>query len=571
MVHEHRRGIASAALVVFALFFAACGDNGDTGGKSNDKTKAAAAGSLLDIAVTPRDQVKQGGTLRWPLDQFSTQWNYNQLDGTTSATQDVGLALIPYIYDYDEHANVTPDPDYLTSAEVATTGGKQVVTLKINPKAKWSNGRAITWEDFQTQWKALRSADNGFTISSSTGYERVGSVAKGADDKEVVVTFDKPFGEWKSLFDPLYPKETQDTPAHFNKSYSGKIPVTAGPFKVDKFDKSAQSLRVVPDPNWWGEPAKLDAIAFTSPEYDAQINAFANGEVDRVYLPADASSYKRAAGAAQGEVRTAGGPDFRHFTINGTSPVLKDINVRRALSLAINREAIAKSDLTGLNWPSEPMNNHMFVNTQAGYQDNTGEYGKFDPDKSKEMLDAAGWKLSGAYRKKGGKTLKLRFVIPTGIAVSRQEGELTQAMLKDVGIQLQIKAVPSDDFFDKYVNIGNFDITPFSWIGTPFPISSNKSIYINPKKDKKGELVIQQNYARVGSPEIDRLMTQAEEEVDLDKARAEVNQADKLVWDEVHSLVMFQRPQNVAITKTLVNVGAFGFKRPRYQDIGFKK
>ncbi|MDX6678506.1 MAG: glutathione transport system substrate-binding protein [Solirubrobacteraceae bacterium] len=571
MVHEHRRRIASAALVAFALWAGACGDdNTDSGGKSNG-SKAAAAGRLLDIAVTPRDQVKDGGTLRWPLDQFSTQWNYNQLDGTTTATDDVAKALIPYIYDYDENANVTPDPDYLTSAEVSNSSGKQVVTLKINPKAKWSNGRAITWEDFQTQWKALRSADNGFTISSSTGYERVGSVEKGADDQEVVVTFDKPFGEWKSLFNPLYPKEAQDTPAHFNKSYANDIPITAGPFKVDKLNKSEQSLRIVRDPKWWGEPAKLDAIAYTSPEYDAQVNAFANGEVDRVNLPADASSYKRAAGAATGEVRTAGGPDFRHFTINGTSPLLKDLAVRQALSQAINRQAIAKSDLTGLNWPSEPMNNHFFVNTQEGYVDNSGDVGKFDPEAAKTKLDAAGWKLDGTYRKKDGKTLKLRFVIPSGIAVSRQEGELTQAMLRDVGIQLEIKAVPSDDFFDKYVNIGNFDITPFSWIGTPFPISSAKSIYINPTKDKKGELVIQQNYARVGSPQIDKLMTSAEEEVDLTKARDEINQADKLIWDEVHSLVMFQRPQNVAVTKTLVNIGAFGFKSPAYEDMGFKK
>jgi len=569
MVHEHRRRLASAALVVFALWGGACGDdNSDSGG--SDAEKSASAERLLDIAATPRDQVKQGGTLRWPLDQFSTQWNYYQLDGTTLATEDVARALIPYIYDYDEDANVTPDPDYLTSAEV-TESGKQVVTLKINPKAKWSNGRAISWEDFETQWKALRSAEGDFIISSSTGYERVGSVERGANDQEVVVSFDKPFGEWKSLFNPLYPKETQDTPEHFNKSYSNKIPITAGPFKLDKLDKSAQSLRIVPDPKWWGEPAKLDAISYTAPEYDAQVNAFANGEVDRVNLPADASSYKRAAGAAAGEVRTAGGPDFRHFTINATSPLLKDVQVRQALSQAINREAIAKSDLTGLNWPSDPMNNHFFVNTQEGYVDASGEVGKFDPDAAKAKLDAAGWKLDGTYRKKDGKTLKLRFVIPTGIAVSRQEGELTQAMLRDVGIRLEITAVPSDDFFEKYVNIGNFDITPFSWNGAPFPISSGKAIYVNPTKDAKGELNIQQNYARVGSGEIDQLMTQAEEEVDLTEARNLINQADKLIWDEVHSLVMFQRPQNVAVTKTLVNVGAFGFKSPSYEDMGFKK
>jgi peptide/nickel transport system substrate-binding protein len=569
MVHVPRRGLASAGLIALALWVGGCGDSTstDTGGTNKP---SGSAQRLLDVNAMSRDQVKDGVNMRWPLDQFPTQWNYNQLDGTSSGTYDVILALVPTPFVADEHANITANPDYVTSFSVTTTG-KQVVTLKLNPKAKWSDGRPITWEDYQAQWKALRGANNGYTISSSTGYERVGSVKKGADQFEVVISFDRPFGEWKSLFQPLYPKQGQDTPKHFNTSYVNDIPVTAGPFKLDKIDKSAKTIRIVRDPKWWGAPAKLDSIVYSAPTLEAQVNAFANGEVDRVNIGADPSSVKRAKNAAGGVLRVAGGPDFRHFTINATSPLLKDVNVRRALALSINREAIAKSDLTGLDWPAVTMNNHFFVNTQDGYADNSGQYGKFDPATAKTMLDSAGWKLSGTYRKKAGKTLKLRFVIPSGVPASRQEGELTQAMLRDVGIQLDVQTVPTDDFFDKYVNIGNFDMTPFSWLGTPYPISSAKSIYIAPTKDKKGELVVQQNYARVGSPEIDKLMTSAEQQVDIAKARDLINQADKLIWDEVHSLIMFQRPQNIAVNDKLANVGAFGFKTPVYQDIGFAK
>ena len=132
------------------------------------------------------------------------------------------------------------------------------------------------------------------------------------------------------------------------------------------------------------------------------------------------------------------------------------------------------------------------------------------PDRARELLDQAGWKLDGTLRRKGGRTLELRFVIPTGIQTSRQEGELTQAMLTDVGVKLDVRTVPSDDFFDRYVIPGNYDLTPFSWLGTPYPISSAASIYGRPRKDSKGELQIQQNFARVGSEEIDRLMTSAQ-------------------------------------------------------------
>src|SRR5206468_156502 len=114
-------------------------------------------------------------------------------------------------------------------------------------------------------------------------------------------------------------------------------------------------------------------------------------------------------------------------------------------------------------------------------------------------------------------------------------------------------------------------LVPFSWIGTPFPISSAVSIYEKPVKDAKGELQIQQNFARVGSKAIDDLIAQAISELDPAKARDLLNQADKLIWDEVHSLILYQRPSITAVTAKLANFGSFGFQTPVYPDIGFMK
>jgi peptide/nickel transport system substrate-binding protein len=571
-----RRGTALGAVLVsgLALVAAACGGSGGSsgGGGSNakpTKQQEASAQKQIDINETPLDQVKQGGTLRWAVDQFSTQWNYNQLDGTNSATAQVLYGTMPYVFIADKTAKVSPNPDYLTSAKAETKGGKQVVTLELNPKAKWSDGTPITEKDYETQWQALHDPTSAYQISSSTGYDRIESVKAGKDQNEVIATFNKPFADWTALWTPLYPAKYQDTAAHFNTGYKNKLPVSAGPFKIEKIDSTAKTVSMVPDPNWWGAKPKLDRIITRSLEGDASVNAFANGEVDVNLLPIDASAYKRSAATKGGVVRVAGGPDFRHFTINGTGPILKDAQVRQAVAMSINREAIAKADLTGLPWPAKTMGNHFFVNTQAGYKDNSGTVGKYDPAKAKQMLDAAGWKQSGAYRTKGGKTLSLRFVIPSGLQVSRQEGELTQAMLKDVGIKVDIAAVPSDDFFDKDVTPGNFDITPFAWLGTPFPVSSSQSIYSNPVKDSKGELQIQQNYARVGSKQIDDLLNRAEETLDKNQSFDLTNQADAQVWNEVHSLIMYQRPQMTAVKSTLANVGSFGFAQPDYTKIGF--
>lgn len=568
---QHRSVALLASVAGVALVATACGGSSGSGAKAGATKGPGDTGvKALDINAQPRDKLADGGTLRWPIDQISTQWNYNQLDGPNVATSDVMLSLMPAPMVSDEKAVVTPDPNYVTSAKVTSTS-PQVITYVLNPKAKWSDGTPITVKDYEAQWNALNGKNPAFLVASTTGYELVSSVKAGRDDHEVVVTFAEPFSDWQSLFSPLYPASQQSTPQAFNTGFLNKIPVTAGPFKLSKIDQTQKSVTVVRDPNWWGDKAKLDTIVFRSMDQTASIQAFANNELDIVNIGANAEGFKQASGVTGGAVREAAGPDYRHFTFNATSPMLSDPAVRRAIAQAINRSAIAQSDLNGLNWPAKTMDNHFFVNSQQGYQDNSGDVGKYAPDKAKAALDAAGWKVNGQFRQKDGKTLDLKFVIPSGVARAKSEAELTQAMLSDVGVKLTIQAVPGDAFFGKYVNVGNFDMTPFSWIGTPFAISSAKSIYQNPTKDGKGQLAIQQNYARVGSPEIDALLQAASSELDVAKARDQINQADKLIWDEVHSLILYQRPQIYGSRANLANIGAFGFKSPKYEDIGFVK
>ncbi|MFD2350141.1 ABC transporter substrate-binding protein [Nonomuraea ferruginea] len=111
-------------------------------------------------------------------------------------------------------------------------------------------------------------------------------------------------------------------------------------------------------------------------------------------------------------MRLAAGPDFRHFTLNGSSEKLRDVRVRQAIQLGVDRMSIARSDLQGLDWPATPLGNHFFMPTQEGYRDNAGSFGAYDPERAKRLLDEAGWKLDGTVRKKAGDPLDLRFVVP---------------------------------------------------------------------------------------------------------------------------------------------------------------
>ena len=120
--------------------------------------------------------------------------------------------------------------------------------------------------------------------------------------------------------------------------------------------------------------------------------------------------------------------------MNGQSPVLQDVKVRQALAMGIDRAAIARAELGPLPVNPVPLGNHIFMQNQAGYQDNSAVVA-YNPEKAKQMLDEAGWVVQGDKRVKDGKTLTVKLVIPAGVAVSKSEGAIIQNMLAQINVQ----------------------------------------------------------------------------------------------------------------------------------------
>jgi peptide/nickel transport system substrate-binding protein len=335
-------------------------------------------------------------------------------------------------------------------------------------------------------------------------------------------------------------------------------------------DSTAKTITVVRNDKWWANRAKLDRIVFRQIDRDAQVDALSNGEIDFIGIGSDVNRLKRAQETSGVKLHHSAAPNFNHMTINGTSPFLSDVNVRKALAQSIDRDAVARTLLGPLGVKPTPLGNHIYMTNQKGYQDNSTAL-PFDSAAAGKLLDDAGWKLQGDTRMKDGKPLRLRLPLPTSSTIGKQIAELVRAMAQKVGIVIDLQAVPGSDFFPKYVSLGDFDIVLFGWAGTPFPVTSAKSIYVTPKKLPDGSLDVQQNYARIGTPEIDKLFDDAAAEFDPAKQIAIGNHIDQLIWNEVHSLTFYQVPDIVASKEKLVNFGAFGFASAIYQDIGYKK
>ncbi|MFE5585875.1 ABC transporter family substrate-binding protein [Kitasatospora sp. NPDC056531] len=567
---QHHRTALLAGLTVLTLSLALCSCSSGQGDAAADAMPSAAGVPKLtsiDINQHDRSELRQGGTLNLAITQFSHQWSPIHTDGSESSTIAVTKPLLPTLFRSDAAGTQTVNPAYLQEAHADFKDGRQVVTWTLNPKAHWSDGTPITWRDIEANWHALNGRNPAYRPSSSTGFELVSSVERGKDDFQAVMTFDQPFSEWQSMFNgaanaPLLPASKVSTPELFNSAYLDAIPLTAGPFKVDRLDPAAQTVTLVADPTWWGDKPMLDKIVFHAMLPNAMGPAFAKGEIDLFNNGPDLAGYQVIKNTKGAAVRRAGGPDFRQITLNARTPALGDPSVRQAVFQAINRDALIRSDLNGLDWPGVPLNNHLLVANQNGYRDNSLGLSRFDPAEAARKLDAAGWKLDGDVRKKDGRELNLRMIVPAGVAVAQNEATGVTKMLKDVGIKVTTVTAAANEFFDKYVNRNDFDLAAYALLGTPFPASGSRAGFA-----QNGGA----NHVGAGSAAADAALDRAAAATDAATASEAINQADGELWKVAGVLPLYQRPQLYGARADLANVGAQGLSDIVWENVGFTK
>jgi peptide/nickel transport system substrate-binding protein len=556
-----RYGPALAAVcAATTLLLVACGGGGG-GGNQLQSAPQQAAGAQ---DINPRDPatLRDGGDLRLPVDALPDNWNYNQVDGTNDEVQMMLWSFIPRVFEDGADGNPALDTDYVTSAEVTSTS-PQTVTYDINPDATWTSGRPITWEDFDAQWKALNGTNAAYEVSSTTGYTLISSVARGESDKQVIVTFSSPFAEWQSLFSPLYPKETNSDPAVFNDGWLISPPDSAGPFRVESVDTTAQTVTMARNPGWWGEKPKLNRVIFRVLERAALADELANNGIDWYTIGSSVDLFQRARTMPGVVIRQALGKQYNHITFNGApGSLMEDPAVRRAIAKGIDTRAIAQRLIGQIVPEIVPQGSHIFPVGSAGYTDNSGLL-PFDPAAARAELDQLGWMQQGDVRVKDGRELNLRYVSTGGNPIADQISRTVQEQLAQIGVKVTIEPVPSAQFFDDYVLRGNFDLTSFQWVTTSTPFASSKSLYDDPAGESD------QNFGSVYDPEIIRLFDQGLAELDPAKRAQIGDQIDKRIWEEVHHLPLFPFTGAHAAKENLANWGAKGLGDWDYIHAGF--
>lgn len=566
-----RRSILGAtALTVSMTALAACSQDPGTGG-SGGASDGGGEGEQIasdqnDINPKEREEIGEGGVLRLANNAFPANWNTFHSDGNEANTTDMMNTMYPVLYQYSAAGEVTANPLYAKRIEL-TSEDPQVMEIELNEGMTWSDGTPIDFKSIENVFKVMDGSQEEYAIASSEGYNKVEKIEQGDSDLIAVVTFKEKYADWIGLA-AVMPDSLAESAEAFNTGWQAEPLVTAGPFKIGKIDAANKTVLVEPDENWWGDKPFLEQVLFTTIEDPAATaTSFQNGQLDVIEttVPATYSVVEPLIGNGA-VLRQAAGPNWTHITLNGAEGrPLADQAVRQAMFRAINREDVFLSVNATMPYPenTEPLNNHLLMTNQEGYQENSGDLGSYDPEAAKKLLEDAGYTLEGEGQEtvasKDGTPIEITYVYNDGSKTNEAVVPVVQEQLKAVGITMKVQKVPPTDLFSKYVIPGEFDLTLFGWVGNPF-LSSGDSIW------KSGG---EQNFGKIGDPDTDKLIDQAAVETDHAARLELINQIDANLWELAGTIPLWQSYDFFVQNEDLANYGAWGFQSKDWTKIGY--
>ena len=550
---------ALAATAALSVTLVACGGGGGTGG-AGDTAKSLAAQTQYNPQAY--DNLKDGGTLTTALSEISTQWNVFQ-GNTTQYALYLWNWYNPILITFSADGKAAFNPDYLTDVKADTINGNTRITYTINPKATYNDGSPIDWTAFEATWKANNGQDRAYIVNSSDGYNRIASVTRGVDDRQAIVTFNGVYVWWQGIFGTLLnPKALE--PEIFNKGYIDNPHPEwgAGPYTVQKFDKQNGTVIFTRNPKWWGKKGKLDSRIFLAMEDVASINAFKNGQLDATGVGTK-DRLAQVQGMSGIEIRRGISLHNDLFTLNSRSPILADPQVRKAVFEGIDRKQIADITFQGLNFTETLPGSLTLLSFQDGYQDNFSKAVTFNVEQAKRDLDAAGWTAGpDGMRSKNGQPLEFSYVNTGDDPVGKAIAGAVVAMMKNIGVKLDIRQVPSSDFSS--IIIGRkFDMFYSGFVqNDPFGMAYICQIYCSDS---------QLNLSGTNDPAFDAQVKSVNTLPTAQEQFAKGADVEAQAFKTYGVMPTLTLPDIVAVKKGLANYGSGRFFTTTPENIGWQK
>lgn len=456
----------------------------------------------------------------------------NRDDTFIATISEPGGVFIPYLYDNGWDGNAI-DPIFASLVSVDEKGNpiadlaenweissdNLVYTYHLKKDLKFSDGSPLTADDVAFTLTLLDDpAYSGYTDISQAAIKGADAYKNGSSESI----------EGIKIIDPLTIEITTEkvnplsltllggqvlSKAYYGKDYKkGNLdylkelyskPLGSGPYKLDKYI-TGQEIRYIANENYYGGKPKIENLIFKVTSKDTSLQLFQKGETDYDGFTTDQDTIDQLKGLGFANVRIRTVPDYGLIYLNNQKPYLKDKSVRQALIYGLDRQKIIDIKYNGYgevaNVPTAPK-------IWSYSEDGVNKY-EFNPEKAKELLDEAGWKIgSDGIREKDGEKLKLSYLTSKN---TDQTIPVAKEDYKEIGIDFQPEVMDANTMFGK-LNSGDYDLVSVRTSGLVDP---NDSVLEFSSQAAPG-----QNVSGYSNQEVDKLIKEGVSTVDTDKRK----------------------------------------------------
>ncbi|HEV3088547.1 MAG TPA: peptide ABC transporter substrate-binding protein [Candidatus Elarobacter sp.] len=363
-------------------------------------------------------------------------------------------------------------PDLATEVPTLENGGISkdglTITYHLHSGVKWHDGVPFTSKDVKFSWQAMMN--NANNVNERVGYEDVKSVDT-PNDTTVVFHLKHKFAPFVNTVFAESDSPICIVPEHLLAKYPNlnqipfnQQPIGTGPFKVARWVRGDHVELVANDDYFKGKPKLRSIFVREIPDENTSLNAIRSHDVDYIF-EASPQLYKQLKGLTGVNIVLNDQPQTLGIAMNTSRPLLSDLRVRRAITYAVDKQALVDKNTGGsavVAWSDQP----PFMSV---YEPNVMKY-PHDVAKAKALLADAGWTPGpdGIVRQ-GGQPLQLQLAYNVENVTRRLAAVQVQAMLKDAGIDSVIKAYPANIYFATYgqggiMTTGKFDLAMYGWI-----------------------------------------------------------------------------------------------------------
>ncbi|MER1957721.1 MAG: peptide ABC transporter substrate-binding protein [Solibacillus sp.] len=353
--------------------------------------------------------------------------------------------------------------DYIVSDDLLT------YTFKLRD-AQWSNGEKVTAEDFAYAWLWALNPENAseystilYPIKGAEAYNNAKATAEDVainviDEKTLEVTLEAPTPYFLELtafktFFPIHKATAEANPKWYTEAdtYVGN-----GAYTLSSWNHSGDIVLEKSETYWDAANVAIDTVNVAMVESETtQMTMYDAGEVDFLGAPygtisLDAIDRLKSEDALN--VTDLAGIYWYKF--NTKDPVMQNENIRKALTLAIDREALVSNIVKG----EQPPALGMVPDSVAGFGDDEGYFKDADFAEAKKYLEAGLKELGLA----SAKDLEVKVSYNTSEAHSSIAQFIQQGWTSELGITVKLDNAEWQVYLDKLSN-GDFQIGRLGW------------------------------------------------------------------------------------------------------------